>query len=97
MQTVTSTDIQRSFPRILSNLDEPVAIMRDNRFEAVLVNYQDYLDMKELEKKNRAEKIFAMLDKVHAQNAHIPAKQVERDVEEALKYVRSRRRHQHLS
>lgn len=97
MQTVTSTDIQRSFPKILSNLDEPVVIMRDNRFEAVLVNYQDYIDMKKLERKNRTEKIFAMLKKVHAQNAHIPVKQVERDVEEALKYVRSHRRHQHSS
>ncbi len=93
MQTVTSTDMQRNFASIFSRLSEPVVVMRDSRPGAVFVDYQEFMDMKKRDQKSRDEEIFRLLDKIHAKNAHIPAKQVERDVDEALKYVRSRRRH----
>ena len=72
-------------------MDEPVVVMRDSKPEKVLLNYDDYVQMKNRDLKAKDEEFFAMLDSIHARNAHIPEKEVERDVEEALKYVRSRR------
>ena len=91
LQTVTSTDVQRGFAKILNNLTEPVLVMRDSRPAAVVVDYKEYLRMKQAQRKERAETFLKMLDEVHAQNAHIPAAEVDRDVAAAIKYVRSHR------
>ncbi|TSC83720.1 MAG: hypothetical protein G01um101416_1180 [Microgenomates group bacterium Gr01-1014_16] len=91
MQTVSSTYAQRNFGEIL-DADEPVVIVRDSRREKILLDYDNYVQMMERERKARNDEFFSMLKKMHARNAHIPAKEVERDVEEALKYVRARRR-----
>lgn len=96
LQTVTTTDIQRNFSRILSNLNEPVVVMRDSRPEAVVVDYFEYLELKKIKEESEIEEFEQLLDKVHAKNAHIPVKKMEKDIEEALKYVRSHRRHKHL-
>ena len=92
MQTVTTTQVQRNFGKILDDFDEPVVVMRDSKPEKVIIDYDDYIQMKKKDEKTRNEEFFSMLDKIHARNAHIPAEEVEKDVEEALKYVRSRRR-----
>lgn len=94
LQTVTTTDIQRGFPKILAGLDEPVIIIRDSRPKAVIVEYEDYLDLKKAKEMEATRELEELLAKVHARNAHIPAEEVEKDVEEALKYVRRHRRHQ---
>lgn len=91
LQTVSSTYAQRNFGEILDS-SEPIVIVRDSRREKILLDYDNYVQMMERERKARNEEFFSMLKKVHARNAHIPAKEVERDVEEALKYVRARRR-----
>lgn len=96
LQTVTTTDIQRNFSRILSNLNEPVVVMRDSRPEAVVVDYFEYLELKKVKEESEIEEFEKLLDKVHAKNAHISVKKMEKDIEEALKYVRSHRRHKHL-
>ncbi|KKU28736.1 MAG: hypothetical protein UX80_C0024G0006 [Candidatus Amesbacteria bacterium GW2011_GWA2_47_11b] len=91
MQTITTTYAQRNFGKILDELDEPVIVMRDSEPEAVLMDYEDYKSYVREKKKADTEKVMRMLERIHKRNAHIPAEEVERDVEEALKYVRSHR------
>ncbi len=91
MQTITTTYAQRNFGKILDELDEPVVVMRDSEPEAVLMDYDDYKSYVREKKKADTEKVMRMLEQIHKRNAHIPAEEVERDVEEALKYVRSHR------
>jgi len=92
MPTVTTTYAQRNFGKLLDELDEPVVVMRDSEPEAVLMGYKDYQMYQKEKKKADTEKLMEMLRQIHKRNAHIPAGEVERDVEEALKYVRARRR-----
>lgn len=96
MQTVTSTDIQRNYRSIVNSLIEPVVVMTDSRPEVVVVDYREYLDQKKIIEKYELEEFEKLLDGVHAKNAHIPVKQMEKDIDEALKYVRNHRRHKHL-
>lgn len=93
LQTVTTTDIQRGFSKILDNLVDPLIIIRDSRPQAVIVEYEDYLDLKKVKEMETTRELEELLAKVHARNSHIPAEEVEKDVEEALKYVRHHRRH----
>ena len=92
LQTVSSTYAQRNFSKLLNELDRPVTVLRDSEPEAVIIDYDEYLRMKRGEEKRKDAEFFEMLDKIHARNAHIPEEEVEKDVEEALRYVRSRRR-----
>jgi len=96
LRTITSTDVQRGFGKFLDNLTDPILVMRDSRPEAVMVGYFEYLELKKVKEKSEIEEFEKLLDKVHAKNAHIPIKKMEKDIEEALKYVRSHRRHKHL-
>jgi len=91
LQTVTSTDVQRGFAKILNNLTDPILVMRDSRPAAVVVDYKEYLRMKGTQRKEKAAAFEKMLDEIHAKNAHIPAAEVNRDVAAAIKYVRSHR------
>lgn len=93
LRAVTTRDIQRNFSKILDKLDEPVVVVRDSRPEAVLLDYQEYVEMKKSQEKAKDEEIFAMLDKMHERNAHVSTEEVDKDVEEALKHVRSSGRH----
>lgn len=92
LQIVTSTDVQRGFGKFLDNLTEPVIVMRDSRPGAIVLTPRDYRQYEKERRQLATYKLMALLDKVHRRNRHIPAKEVDKDVEEALKYVRSRRR-----
>lgn len=91
LQTVTSTDVQRGFGKFLDNLTEPVVVIRDSRPAAVVIDYKEYLRMKDSRRKQTTAELEQMLDEIHARNAHIPAAEVKRDVAAAIKYVRSHR------
>ena len=95
-QTITTTDVQRRFSQILDDLTDPIIVMRDSKPEAVVVDYDEYLELKKDQKKVEFAEFESLLDSVHAKNAHIPVKVMEKDIEEAFKYVRSHRRHKHL-
>ena len=84
MQTVTTTDIQRNFPKILNKLEDPVAVMRDSRPEAVVMTYEDYLDFVALKRRMMADKVRAALAPIHSQTEKIPEKEFDVLVEEAL-------------
>lgn len=92
LHTVTSTDVQRGFGKFLDNLTEPVIIMRDSRPGAIVLTPRDYRQYEKERKQLATYKLMSLLNKIHWRNRRIPAKEVEKDVEEALKYVRSRRR-----
>mgnify|MGYP001575447686 CR=1 FL=1 len=96
MQTVTSTDIQRNYRSIVNSLSEPVVVMRDSRPEVVVVDYFEFLELKQIKDKSDIDELEKLLDRVHAKNAHIPAKEMKKDIDEAFRYVRSHRRHKHL-
>lgn len=91
LPTFTTTDIQRRFPKILDRLTDAFVVIRDSQPAAVVVDYNEYLRMKRIEEKDRAEAIEQMLRTMHDKNARFPAPVVKKDVDEALSAVRSRR------
>lgn len=93
LQTVTTTQVQRGFGKILDTLDEPVLVMRDSMPEAVVMPYDDYRVLVNRKKRDDWLEIKKMLAGIHKRNAHIPDEEVNRDIEEALAYVRGSHRH----
>ena len=92
LQTVTSTDIQRGFAKILNNLTDPVLVMRDSRPAAVLQSVEDYFEVERL-KKELLKKEFMGLMKARRKAARFYSdEEIDRDIAEAINAVRRRRR-----
>lgn len=84
LQTVTTTQIQRGFSKILDSLDEPVVVMRDSKPDAVVMPYDDYMDYVTQRRRMLADKVRQALTPVHAQTEKMPKKEFDALVTEAL-------------
>lgn len=91
-QMISTTYLQRNFGRVVDGLSEPITVLRDSEPDFVIIKYKDFLRMRMENEKRKDDEFFAMLDDIHARNAHITEKELDKDIDEAFKYVRSHRR-----
>lgn len=80
LQTVTTTDVQRNFRKILDELADPVVVARDSRPTAVIMNYSDYVRMSKLEEEKLDREFERLLDQMQAQNKKTKLSDKELDV-----------------
>lgn len=84
LQTVTTTDIQRSFARILDDLEVPKVVMRDSQPKAVILSYPEYLRMKKFERDRLKREFGEALDRMQRKNKGIDEKKLDKILKEAL-------------
>ena len=89
---VTVTDIQRNFKHILDNLvpKNPTLILRDSVAEAVILSFEEYKRLANLEKDILKMKVLANLDYLHEKNKNIADEEIDRDIAYAKKHAPSR-------
>lgn len=88
---VSVTDIQRNFKYILDNLvpKNPTLILRDSVAEAVLLSFEEYKRLANLEKKLLKQKILSTLDELHEKNKKFSDAEIDRDIAYAKKHAPS--------
>ena len=91
LQTVSVTDIQRNFKRILDNLvpKNPTFILRDSVPEAVIVSMEEYKRLTTMEKKALKDSVTAVMDDLAQKNKYFSNEEIDRDIEYAKKHARS--------
>lgn len=85
MPTVTTTDIQRNFSKLLDSLIEPVVVVRDSKPEAVVIPYEDYKEFVNQRRKTLSDKVRKVLAAVHKHTAEVPESELEQDIKEAFR------------
>jgi len=73
---------------------EQYEIQEEGRTVAVLISLEDFQVLQQMQrlKEQAWTDLEALLEKVHARNAHIPPEQVARDVEAAIREVRAQKK-----
>lgn len=86
---VTVTQIQRNFKHILDNLvpKNPTLIIRDSIPEAVILSFEEYKRLSNLEKDVLKMQVLANLDLIHDKNKNISKEEIDRDIEYAKKHA----------
>jgi len=89
---VTVTEIQRNFKYILDNLvpKNPTLILRDSVAEAVILSFEEYKRLANLEKKLLKSEMFSILDELAEKNKNISFEEIDRDIEYAKKHASRR-------
>ena len=96
-QTVSAQDARNKFSEILNTAvygKTKVVITRFNKPQAVLMDYKEYEFLTDPSKRftnKEWEKGFKVFDRIRAKTKDIPAKDVERIVEKAVKAVRRKK------
>lgn len=86
---VTVTDIQRNFKHILDNLvpKSPTVVLRDSVAEAVIMSFQEYKRLANLEKDILKMQVLADIDYMHEKNKHFTDEEINKDIEYAKKHA----------
>jgi len=89
IQMVTVTDIQRNFKHILDDLvpKNPTLILRDSVAEAVIISFEEYKRMLNLEKELIKNKVLANMDCLARLNKDFTDEEINRDIEYAKKHA----------
>ena len=92
-QMVSVTDVQRNFKNILDNLvsKSPTLVIRDSIPEAVLMSFEEYKRLMNLERDIIKKKVLANMDRLAELNKHFSDEEIDRDIEYAKKYAPSSR------
>lgn len=92
-QMVSVTDVQRNFKSILDNLvsQNPTLILRDSAPEAVLLSFEEYKRLANLEKKLLKNEIFTIMQDLAVKNKEISFEELDKDIEYAKKHAPSSR------
>lgn len=90
-QMVSVTDVQRNFKSILDNLvsKSPTLVIRDSAPEAVILSFEEYKRLAELEKEILKKTVLANMEYLHRKNAHFSDAKIDRDIEYAKKHAPS--------
>lgn len=90
---VSVTDVQRNFKYILDNLvsQNPTLILRDSAPEAVLLSFEEYKRLANLEKKLLKNEIFSIMQDLAVKNKDISFEELDKDIEYAKKHAPSSR------
>ncbi len=98
IQTVSAQDARNKFAEMLNTAvygKTNVIITRFNKPQAVLIDYKEYeflTDPRKRMNKEEWEKGFQVIDRIQAKTKNIPAREVERIVNQAVKDVRREKR-----
>ena len=89
MQMVTVTQIQRNLKHILDNLvpKNPTLIIRDSIPEAVILSFEEYKRLSNLERETIKDRMLALLDDLAEKNKNISFEELDRDIEYAKKHT----------
>jgi len=92
-QMVSVTDVQRNFKYILDNLvsQNPTLILRDSVAEAVLISFEEYKRLANLEKKLLKNEIFSIMQDLAVKNKDISFEELDKDIEYAKRHAPSSR------
>jgi len=89
------TDLQRKFKKVFDEVAEehvPYVLTRGSRPEAVLIPYEQYLKYVQVDESGVLKRFDELLTKMAAATVGSSFREVERDVQEARKSVRGRKR-----
>ncbi len=89
------TELQRNFRAVFDEVVKnrtPYVLTRGSRPEAAIVPYDQYLEYLQAHERDIHARFDAMLKRMEQVNAKYSDEEVERDVEEASRVVRARRR-----
>jgi prevent-host-death family protein len=96
-RTVSAMDARRQFGALLEGVfyrGDEVTIERAGKVMGVVVPADRYEAMAEQERAAARKRLFAIIDEIHARNAHIPEEEVWADVQQAVDEVRAERARQ---
>lgn len=88
---VSTTQLQRNIKAVLERLDksnEPLIIVKDSKPKAVMLHYDEYKRLSEMEKNLLKSKMEEILDEMAKKNAKFSDEEINRDIKEAIKHVR---------
>ncbi|PIU73323.1 hypothetical protein COS78_02910 [Candidatus Shapirobacteria bacterium CG06_land_8_20_14_3_00_40_12] len=90
-QMVSVTDVQRNFKYILDKMvsENPTVVLRDSVAEAVLISFEEYKRLANLEKNILKTKILTNIELLSKKNKKISAKEINKDIEYAKKHAPS--------
>lgn len=88
-QMVSVTDVQRNFKYILDNLvsQNPTLILRDSVAEAVLLSFEEYKRLVNLEKDILKMKVLSNIDYLDRKNRNFSDEEINKDIEHAKKHA----------
>ncbi len=89
------TELQRKFRVVFDEVvkqNVPFILTRGSRPEAVILPYEQYIQYLKLDHEGVNKRLDGTLARMAHVNAHFSDKEVERDLEEATRIVRARRR-----
>ena len=86
---VTVTDIQRNFKYILDNLvpKNPTIVLRDSVAEAVILSFEEYKRLANLEKELLKNEMFATMAEMHEKNKYFTDEEIDKDIRYAKKHA----------
>jgi len=87
---VSSTDLQRNIKSVLEQLEkssEPLIVVRDSKPKAVMILYSEYKRLSGMEKEILKLQMEQLWEKMRLKNKNVPDKELDRDIEEAIKYA----------
>ena len=89
MVMVTVTDIQRNFKHILDNLvpKNPTIVLRDSVAEAVILSFEEYKRLINLEKESIKNTMLSIMDNLAEKNKDISFDELDKDIEYAKKHA----------
>lgn len=88
-QMVSVTDIQRNFKHILDNLvsKSPTVVLRDSTAEAVIMSFEEYKRLLNLEKDILKMQVLADMEYLHEMNKDFTDEEIDKDIEYAKKHA----------
>ena len=90
---VSTTELQRNMKKVLEKLNsssEPLVVVRDSTPAAVMLSYSEYKRLSGFEKEMLKEKMLKILDEMAKRNKKFSDKEINADIEEAIRFARSR-------
>ena len=87
------TELQRNFRRVFEEVARdrvPYILTRDSRPEAALIPYEEFVKLQEMQEAEIEGRLARLLAKMHELNAAFADEEVEADLRQAEKELRSR-------
>lgn len=91
---VSTTELQRNIRSVLDKLNdsnESLIVVRDSKPKAVLMQYGEYKRLSNMEKEILKLKMEQLWEKMRLKNKNVPDEELDRDIEEVIKYAKSGR------
>lgn len=93
-QIIGVTELQRQFRVVFDKVVKkgiPYILTRGSRPEAVLIPYEEYLRFQAMNEPDEQKRFDLLMKRMQLLNENIPDKEIEADIEAAIKEVRAKR------